>query len=57
MKFLWARHSCPLDSLWSLARETAVTIESKPMLDVILIAIGSGLFLVAIAYAYACDRL
>jgi len=27
------------------------------MLDVILIVVGSGLFLLAIAYAYACDRL
>jgi hypothetical protein len=27
------------------------------MLDVILIVVGSGCFAVAIAYAYACDRL
>jgi len=27
------------------------------MLDVILIAVGCGLLLLGIAYAYACDRL
>jgi len=27
------------------------------MLDVILIAVGCGTFVVAIAYAYACDKL
>jgi len=27
------------------------------MLDVILIVVGFGCFAVAIAYAYACDRL
>jgi len=27
------------------------------MLDIILIAVGCGTFVVAIAYAYACDRL
>jgi len=27
------------------------------MLDVILIAVGCGLFLLGIAYAYACNRL
>jgi hypothetical protein len=33
------------------------TTESTPMSDVILIAVGCGLFLMAIAYANACDRL
>jgi hypothetical protein len=27
------------------------------MLDIILIAVGCGTFVLAIAYAYACDRL
>ncbi|MFO1163485.1 MAG: hypothetical protein U1E60_31940 [Reyranellaceae bacterium] len=27
------------------------------MLDIILVAVGCGLFALAIAYAYACDRL
>jgi len=27
------------------------------MLDVILLAVGLGLFALSIAYAYACDRL
>ena len=39
------------------ARTRPPTIESFPMLDVILIAIGCGLFFIGIAYAYACDRL
>lgn len=39
------------------ATNPTLTIESKDMLDVILIAVGCGLFLLAIAYAYACDRL
>jgi hypothetical protein len=28
-----------------------------PMLDVILIAVGCGTFVLGIAYAYACDKL
>jgi hypothetical protein len=28
-----------------------------PMLDVILLALGFGLFALAVAYAFACDRL
>jgi len=27
------------------------------MLDVVLIAVGCGLFALAVAYAYACERL
>jgi hypothetical protein len=57
MKFLWLRLTEPLDSLCPWARQTRFTIESTPMLDVILIAVGCGLFLLGIAYAYACDRL
>jgi hypothetical protein len=30
---------------------------STLMLDFILVAIGCGLFLVGVAYAYACDKL
>jgi hypothetical protein len=57
MKILWPRLSEPLDSLWKLARQTRLTTENTSMLDVILIAVGCGLFFVAIAYTYACDRL
>ena len=39
------------------ARHTGFTSEGIPMMDAILIAAGCGLFLLAIAYAYACDRL
>jgi hypothetical protein len=28
-----------------------------PMLDVILLALGFGLFALVVAYAFACDRL
>jgi hypothetical protein len=27
-----------------------------PMLDIIMLAIGLGLFAVSVAYAYACDQ-
>jgi len=33
------------------------TFGSNDMLDIILIAAACGCFVVAIAYAYACDRL
>ncbi len=39
------------------ARTRLLTTESFPMLDVILIAAGCGVFFLGIAYAYACDRL
>ena len=35
----------------------ARTEESQPMLDVFMLAIGIGFFVVAVAYAFACDRL
>ena len=57
MKILWRRVVEPLDSLWTAGRQTRLTTENTSMLDVILIAVGCGLFFVAIAYAYACDRL
>ncbi len=28
-----------------------------PMLDLILLAVGLGFFVLAVAYTYACDRL
>jgi hypothetical protein len=34
-----------------------LAVRKRAMLDVILIVVGSGCFAVAIAYAYACDRL
>ncbi len=35
----------------------AVPIGSASMLDVLLLALGLGLFVVSVGYAYACDRL
>jgi hypothetical protein len=34
-----------------------VHLKGATMLDVILLALGLGLFVLSIAYAYACDRL
>jgi hypothetical protein len=31
--------------------------KEHPMLDLILISLGLGFFVAAVAYAYACDRL
>ena len=31
--------------------------KERPMLDVILLAVGLGFFALSIAYVYACDRL
>jgi hypothetical protein len=33
------------------------TSKDQPMLDVILLVAGLGLFALSIAYAYGCDRL
>jgi hypothetical protein len=39
-------------------RRARPTFPRNPaMLDIILIAIGCGTFVLAIAYAYACDKL
>lgn len=32
-------------------------IWSTAMLDVLLLALGLGLFVISVGYAYACDRL
>ena len=32
-------------------------IGSTAMLDVLLLALGLGLFVISVGYAYACDRL
>ena len=32
-------------------------IESRSMLDIVMLAIGLGFFALSVAYAYACDRL
>lgn len=34
-----------------------IEMRCAPMFDIILIAVGCGLFAAAIAYAYACDHL
>jgi hypothetical protein len=34
-----------------------VTFEEHSMLDIILLALGLGLFALTIGYAYACERL
>jgi hypothetical protein len=31
--------------------------KEHPMLDLVMLAIGLGLFVVSVGYAYACDRL
>jgi hypothetical protein len=31
--------------------------KEQPMLDVILLAVGLGFFVLSIAYAYVCERL
>jgi hypothetical protein len=31
--------------------------KEQPMLDVILLAVGLGFFVLSIAYAYGCERL
>jgi hypothetical protein len=31
--------------------------KEHPMLDLILLALGLGFFVISIGYAYACDRL
>jgi hypothetical protein len=36
--------------VWPAARE-------QPMLDVFMLALGLGLFMAAVSYAYACERL
>jgi hypothetical protein len=41
-----------------LRRSTAPTGQKEhPMLDLILLALGLGFFVLSIGYAYACDRL
>jgi hypothetical protein len=40
----------------SAARALSV-FKERTMLDLILISLGLGFFVLAIAYAYACDRL
>jgi hypothetical protein len=32
-------------------------IRSNPMLDILMLALGLGLFALAIGYTYACERL
>jgi hypothetical protein len=37
--------------------QSALPARSIPMMDVIMIASGLGLFALTIAYSYACERL
>jgi hypothetical protein len=32
-------------------------LKERPMLDLILLAVGLGFFALSVAYVYACDRL
>ena len=32
-------------------------IEATPMLDLVMLALGLGLFALTVGYAFACDRL
>jgi hypothetical protein len=57
MRFLWPGPERPLDSLCDGARQGGSTTEVTSMLDAILIALAGGLFLLAVAYVHACDRL
>ncbi|WP_395715041.1 hypothetical protein [Reyranella sp.] len=41
----------------SSAAASLASNREPSMLDIILIAVGCGSFVLAIAYAYACDRL
>jgi hypothetical protein len=41
---------------FSLLRNS-LTTGSTAMLDVLLLALGLGLFVISVGYAYACDRL
>jgi hypothetical protein len=44
--------------LLALAATTVATRRKEhPMLDVILLGLGLGFFVLTIGYAYACDRL
>jgi len=60
MKFLFPRLPLSIDFLWlSLPfsrprRRSSVRI---PMFDILFVVVGCGLFFVAVAYAYVCDRL
>jgi len=40
-----------------LAYHAGFTLQEHPMLDIVLLAIGLGFFVLSIAYTYACDRL
>jgi hypothetical protein len=72
MKFLYRRTSLPLENLCltealkrrrrtaALRRAISVarrTTGVQPMLDILLLALGLGLFVISVGYAYACDRL
>lgn len=40
-----------------LAFGFCASLRSIPMLDLVVLALGLGLFVVSVGYAYACDRL
>ena len=47
-------------SLWLQAylQARSGTFEREPlMLDIVLLALGLGFFVISVGYAYACDRL
>ncbi len=37
--------------------EAVIALKEHSMLDVIMLALGLGFFMLSIGYAYACDRL
>ena len=40
-----------------LSRPDCPCSQEKPMLDLILLAVGLGFFVLSVAYAYGCERL
>jgi len=54
----FARRPAPTRSRreWSRAHRTDDLLE-HPMLDLIMLAIGLGFFVLSVGYCYACDRL
>jgi hypothetical protein len=41
----------------STIRSNRIMIEESSMLDIVMLALGLGFFVVAVGYTYACERL
>jgi hypothetical protein len=57
----WQIHRAPRTRIESAPAPTPSLLRSDtgvfPMLDILLIALGIGLFALTVGYAYACERL